>query len=270
LLEAIHKVSGRDVMGDYYTRLSPRETFKGTLFDILNHYCDKTRLRWDDKDNWLSFRSTDFFNMRLKEVPDRLLEKWAKARNEKKELGVAEFLEMSRLRDDQLDASSMAEGAKALYGLEEWGTVQSNNLRPSLRFMDVLPKPLQTVAQSEKGLFFSQMGLEMQQRFLGIAYQHDKALKRQLEDGTAPPELLQSLGQTGRVQFTLDAEAVLQQIDAERRRREGESVSPSEQKATEKEKPVLGFLYHVPMGKTLQQRVITSTSMSSSSYPSTQ
>jgi hypothetical protein len=164
-------------MGDYYTRLSPQETFKGSLFDVLNHYCDKTRLRWEDKDNWLSFRSTDFFNMRLKEVPNRLLEKWAAVRKEKKELGVADLLEISRLTDDQLDASSMAEGAKTLYGLEEWEVAQSNNLRPTWRFMDALPKHLQTTMQSEKGLLFSQMGLEMQQCFLGIAYQYNKTLK---------------------------------------------------------------------------------------------
>ncbi|MGC4042472.1 MAG: hypothetical protein QM758_01560 [Armatimonas sp.] len=95
LLEAIHKATGKDVIGDYFTRLyEPQKLWGKTpapLFDVLNKACDATRLRWEEKEGFLSFRSTDFFNMRLKEVPNRLMDRWASIRQEKKELSPKSF-----------------------------------------------------------------------------------------------------------------------------------------------------------------------------------
>ena len=158
VLEAIYKATGKDVIGDYFTRLVPHKVEKGSLFDVLARTCDPLRLRWDEKEGWLTFRSTDFFNMRLKEVPGRLLEKWAAIRKKNGSLSPDDLREISRLTDDQLDASSMAEGAKTLYALEEWDWVRTENVRPTWRFYDSLPSPLRTAMQSEKGIAFSQLG----------------------------------------------------------------------------------------------------------------
>ena len=106
------------MLGDYFTRLVPCKVEKGSLFEVLVRTCDPLRLRWDERGGWLTFRSTDFFNMRLKEVPARLLEKWAAQRKKSGSLSPDDLREISRLTDDQLDASSMAEGAKTLYGLD--------------------------------------------------------------------------------------------------------------------------------------------------------
>ena len=193
VLEAIHKATGKDVIGDYFTRLVPHKVEKGLLFDVLSRTCDPLRLRWDEKEGWLTFRSTDFFNMRLKEVPGRLLEKWAALRKKNGSLSPEDLRELSRLTDDQLDASSMAEGAKTLYGLEEWDWVRTENIRPIWRFYDGLPSPLRTAMQSEKGVTFAQLGLDGQQKFLAAAYQHHTDLLESIQKGSVPEALMKSL-----------------------------------------------------------------------------
>ncbi len=206
VLEAFHKATGRDVIGDYFTRLyDPQKLFgkgKTPTFDALNRACDATRLRWDDKDGFLTFRSTDFFNMRLKEVPNRLLDRWAAARKEKKALTESELREISRLSDFQLDASGMTEGAKILWSLDEWDEVRSTNLRPIWRFLDTLPAP-QRLRMLTDGLGFGGLGLEAQQKFLGLLYYPGDKVRRSLEDGSADDALLKRLAKAS-LQLTDD------------------------------------------------------------------
>jgi len=207
-LEAIHKATGRDVLGDYFTRLVPYKEEKGSLFEVLAHTCDPLRLRWDEKEGWLTFRSTDFFNMRLKEVPTRLLERWAAQRKAAGKLSPEELRELSRLTDDQLNASSMAEGAKELYGLAEWDIVRSETTRPIWRFYDSLPTPLRTAMQSEKGLAFSQLGLEGRQKFVKAAYQHNPDRITQIQQGGASEAFLKRLEAISQLRLVPGSDAI--------------------------------------------------------------
>jgi hypothetical protein len=196
LLEAIHKATGKDIVGDYFTRLyDPAKLFgkgKTTTFDALNRACDNARLRWEEKDGFVTFRSTDFFNMRLKEVPNRLMDRWSQLRKEKKTLTAEELREISRLTDFQLDASGMTQGATELWGLDEWQDVRSENLRPVWRFFDSLPAP-QRARMLTEGLSFGGLGLDAQQKFLGLLYYSGEPIRKSLEEGTASDALLQRL-----------------------------------------------------------------------------
>ncbi|WP_309689897.1 hypothetical protein [Armatimonas sp.] len=204
-LEAIHKATGKDVMGDYFTRLVPHKNEKGPLFDVLARTCDPLRLRWAESDGWLTFRSTDFFNMRLKEVPGRLLEKWAAQRKTNASLTPDDLREISRLTDDQLDASSMREGAKALYGLEEWDWVSTSNVRPIWRFYDSLPTNLRTALTSEKGVGFSQLAPDARQKFILAAYQHNKTMLGKIQQGSVPEVFLKALQSSASLKLSLPA-----------------------------------------------------------------
>ncbi|MBB6049975.1 hypothetical protein [Armatimonas rosea] len=205
VLEAIHKATGKDVIGDYFTRLVPYRTEKASLFDVLAHACDPLHLRWDEQDGWLTFRSTDFFNMRLKEVPGHLLEKWAALRKKNGRLSPDELREIARLTDNQLDARTMGEGAKALYGLEEWDWVSSSNLRPTWRFYDSLTTSMRTSVQSEKGLSFGALGLDARQKFLTAAYQHNTELLEGIQKGTVPDTFLKNLERVGTMRLSIPA-----------------------------------------------------------------
>ena len=76
VLEALHHATGMPIVADFYTRLYKPEAVSvqdRPLFDALNHLADTMRLRWHKEGSWLQFRSTSFYDDRLKEVPNRLL-----------------------------------------------------------------------------------------------------------------------------------------------------------------------------------------------------
>ena len=255
VLEAFHKATGRDVVGDYFTRLyEPQKLWskgKTPTFDALNRACDATRLRWNDAEGFLTFRSTDFFNMRLKEVPNRLLDRWSMARREKKTLSPDELREIARLTDFQLDAGGMAEGAAALWGLEEWEDVRAANLRPVWRFLDSLPAPSRATMLSENGLRFGGLGLDAQQRFLGLIYYPGEAIRKSLEDGTVDETLLARL-----------AKATLQLTDDPARLPNGMGSS------REVGKRAWNLISRAPAdGKQIRMKVLSQTSMSSTNIP---
>src|SRR5260370_23117591 len=102
------------------------------------------RLRWS-KDSgareaglWLEFRSMSFYDDRLKEVPNRLLSRWAASRREQGLLTLHNLCEIAQLPDAQLDGEEMAEGSRELRGLKEWDLARSKLLRPHLCFLAAL------------------------------------------------------------------------------------------------------------------------------------
>lgn len=167
LLEAIHKATGRDVIGDYYTRLLEKNNVlvnADTLFDALNRASDKARLRWGTEDEWLTFRSVSFFHDRLKEVPNRLLDRWVSRREKDGSLSFASLAEMASLTDAQLNASAVGQGIKALYGLKEWDIAQSGNLRSGWRLVaELSPGTRRDLLGT--GVAFEQMTLAQQEAF---------------------------------------------------------------------------------------------------------
>src|SRR5207247_9983962 len=99
------------------------------------------------------------------EVPNRLLTRWAAARRQRGHLTLEELVEIAQLPDPQLDASSMAEGVRELWGLPEWDLARSWFVLANLRFLAQLTPAQREEVQSTHGLLFTKMTLAQQQAF---------------------------------------------------------------------------------------------------------
>jgi hypothetical protein len=140
------------------------------LFDALNQLSDTMRLRWNKENGWLQFRSASFFHDRLKEVPNRLLARWASSRQKNGSLSLEELIEIAQLSDTQLDAADMAEGARELFGLAEWDVARGRSARPHLRFLASFNPSQRQAVTSGDGLPFGKMTLAQQQQFITLAF----------------------------------------------------------------------------------------------------
>src|SRR5439155_14360462 len=168
VLEALHRASGMPVVADFYTRLYPRASVSVTgqsLFEALNHLADAMHLRWNREGSWLRFRSISYYDDRVKEVPNRLLARWAAARRPPAGSAVSpglpleELIEMAQLSDVQLDSSFVTEGVVERWGLEEWGLARNHEGRPHLRYLAQLTSSQRRRAMTGAGLSFSQLSL---------------------------------------------------------------------------------------------------------------
>jgi RNA polymerase sigma-70 factor (ECF subfamily) len=222
VLEALHQASGLPIVADYYTRLYPVtavSTGSQLLYDALNHLATAMRLRWclagagtreagypRSGWTWLQFRSAGYYNDRLKEVPSRLLTRWATARQKHGMLRLDDLVEIAQLPDSQLNGEEMAEGARECFGLLEWDLVRKENAREGLRFMADLTSSQQQEVMSPGGLPFVRMSLAQQQRFLAIALSTDRA-GISAEALAAPLRSLEELAEAAfRVEYTQPGE----------------------------------------------------------------
>jgi RNA polymerase sigma-70 factor, ECF subfamily len=171
LLEAVHHATGLPLVADYYTRLCAPATLAvedESLFEALNQLADAMGMRWTRDGAWLQFRSASFYDDRLKEVPNRLLSRWAAARRTHGTLTLDDFVEIAQLPDAQLDAEEMADGARGCWGLAEWDLPRSHNLRPHLRFLATLTPEQRREVTSAGGLQFARMSLAQQQQYIAL------------------------------------------------------------------------------------------------------
>jgi RNA polymerase sigma-70 factor (ECF subfamily) len=169
VLEAVHQSTGLPIIADYYTRLYKPDTVSvagRTLFSALNQLCDTLRLRWNREGDWLQFRSMSYYDDRVKEVPNRLLEHWAAVRRQHGGLRLDDLVEIAGLTDAQLQGAQMAEGAKECYGLDEWDLARDRLVLPGLRYLAGFTPEQRRKAESEAGLSFAEMSLVQQQGFL--------------------------------------------------------------------------------------------------------
>jgi RNA polymerase sigma-70 factor (ECF subfamily) len=171
LLEALHHATGLPLVADYYTRLCAPATLSvenEPLFEALNQLADAMRIRWTRDGAWLQFRSASFYDDRLKEVPNRLLSRWAAARRTHGTLTLDDFVEIAQLPNAQLDAGEMADGARECWGLAEWDLPSSHNLRPHLRFLAALTPEQRREVTSADGLRFARLSLAQQQQYIAL------------------------------------------------------------------------------------------------------
>jgi hypothetical protein len=197
VLEALHRATGMPIVADFYTRLYKPEAMavrNARLFEALNQLADGMRLRWNKEAGWLQFRSTSYYDDRLKEVPNRLLVHWQASRREHGALTLDDLVEIAGLPDAQLDGAEMAEGARDLWGLAEWELARDRNLRRHLRFLAGFTPAQRQEAMTAAGLPFVKMPLAQQQRFLSLG----------LDAQDEPLESLDELaGATLRVDYSL-------------------------------------------------------------------
>jgi RNA polymerase sigma-70 factor (ECF subfamily) len=180
VLEALYRATGTPIVGDYYTRLYPREavSLKNVpLHEALNHLSDAMRLRWRKEGDWLQFRSMSFFNDRQKEVPNRLLGRWSAARRQNGALTLEDLVEIAQLSDSQLDAAETAEGARLCFELAEWNLGRNRSLRSHLRYLAGFTPAQRQEALSDTGLLFTRMPLAQQQQFIAMCLQEEQPLR---------------------------------------------------------------------------------------------
>jgi hypothetical protein len=185
VLEALCRATHLPLVADSYTRLYKPETVSvrnQSRFAALNHLSDAMRLRWNKDGNWLQFRSTSFYDDRLKEVPNRLLTRWAAARRQHGFLTLEDLVEIAQLSDDQLKGEEMAEGARLCYGLDEWDVARNHMIRPNLRFLAQFAPGQRQEATTASGLPFTKMTLAQQQGFLNRALGQEGEGLRSLEE----------------------------------------------------------------------------------------
>jgi hypothetical protein len=166
VLEALHRASGLSIVADFYTHLySPTAVSVNgqSLFAALNHLADAMHMRWHKDDRWLQFRSVSYYDDRAKEVPNRLLSRWASARRQHDGLPLDDLVEMAQLSDAQLDSRFVAEGIEHCWGLAEWSLARNHEGRPHLRYLAQLTPAQRELALSAPGLPFSRLSPTQQQ-----------------------------------------------------------------------------------------------------------
>jgi RNA polymerase sigma-70 factor (ECF subfamily) len=203
VLEALHRATGLPIVADFYTRLYKPEAVSVTdrpLFEALNQLSDALRLRWNretgarDTEAWLQFRSMSFYNDRPKEVPNRLLTRWAAGRRERGALTLDHLIEIAGLPDPPLDAREMGEGARLCWGLAEWDLACNSALRPHLRWMASFSPVERQKLQHAAGLRFPELSLPQQQQFITLASgSNPKAIESLAELETAAMQVDYSL-----------------------------------------------------------------------------
>jgi hypothetical protein len=191
--EAVHRATGLPIVADSYTRLYPVEKVtvpRRPLFEALCAVGDALGARWRKDGDFLVCRSASYFWDRLKEVPNRYLQRWAKSRDANGGLPLAEFLEMATLTDQQLDSVPVAEGIEQCWGLREWGWLGGAELegrlqRQHARFLATLTPDQQQRALEPAGLPFRELTAAQQQGCVQLKYESQEAIER--EEGAAPP-----------------------------------------------------------------------------------
>ena len=191
-LEAIFKATGKDVIGDSYTRLyaPPKVTeTNATVFDALNRFGDTLHERWTRDGDWLTFRSTSWFYDRPKEVPSRKLARWAASRREHGVLTLDDLIAIGQLSNTQLDALTTFEGALAMYNLQEWNYARSTNLRDHWRFLATVPAEMRWDLINGKELQANKLPLALQKKFIPLAVYDPDTDKRPGSKGMENPTL---------------------------------------------------------------------------------
>jgi hypothetical protein len=172
VMEALHQATKMDIIADYYTRLyepSQLTMRDKKLFEALNHLGDTLRARWNREEGWLQFRTASFYNERLQEIPDRLLERWAASRRKNGHLTPTDLVEIAQLTDRQLISQHTAAAARAIYDLQEWA-LASEALRNHLRFLGQLSRPALQATLSDKGVAYMQLPQGLRNQFIALVF----------------------------------------------------------------------------------------------------
>jgi hypothetical protein len=186
--EAVHRETGLPIVADAYTRLCPVAKVvvsRKTLFAALCQVGDAMGERWTKDGDFLLGRSTSYFWDKLKEVPNRFLQRWTKDRDANGGLPLADFLEMASLSDQQLGSGLVAEGIMFGWGLREWSSLVEVETRRRARFLATLTPEQRQRALQPSRLPFKDLTPEQQQ----AAFQREEEARQvtESERGYAAP-----------------------------------------------------------------------------------
>ncbi len=155
-LAALHKATGQDIIGDQFLRLSaPVSVEKKSTFQALCTVGDSLRLHWGKSEDWVTFRTPDYYSARPQEIPQRLRERWSAAKRKNGSLTIHEIAEMGSLPVAALDSSHVAQSLIARYDLTEWPIIRAEQARPHWSLLSQLTAEQRELAASEAGLAYS-------------------------------------------------------------------------------------------------------------------
>jgi hypothetical protein len=180
--EAVHRATGLPIVADYYTHLYPAGKVtveRRSLFEALDKAGDALGSRWRKEGGFLVCRSTSYFWDRLKEVPTRYLQRWARDRDANGSLPFADFLEMAGMPDQQLDAEAVSQGIEHYWGLREWAWLRDPRSRYQARCLALLTQEQLRRAQEPGGFPFKELTPAQQQGIMRLQYEEEAALERQ-------------------------------------------------------------------------------------------
>jgi hypothetical protein len=186
--EAVHKATGLPVVADCYTHLYPVDKVtveRRPLFEALCTVSDALGARWTKDGDFLLCRSTSYFWDKLKDIPNRYLQHWARDRDSNGGLPVSDLLDMAGESDEQLDSTVVAQGIERYWKLPEWAILNYPYWRHLARFMATLePDKLRRVLQPD-GLPLPELSPAEQQAAMQL--QFDALSEMESEGGTPTP-----------------------------------------------------------------------------------
>jgi hypothetical protein len=184
--EAVHRATGLPIIADFYTHLFPVGKFTvdhASLFQALCQMGDAMGVRWTMDGDFLLCRSTSYFWDKLKEVPNRYLQRWARDRDANGGLPFADFLEMASMTDQQLDSAVVADGIDRYWKLHEWTILNPRETRYTARYLSSLaPEQFQRALQPD-GLPLPSLTPAQQQGAMQMQFLANAAAER---EGHAP------------------------------------------------------------------------------------
>ena len=169
--EAFWAASGLDVIGDSFASLSPLRLLAVQPMPLFNSLCrnsDTLYLRWRLENRWLTFRKPNYYNLRVQQIPTRVLEHWAISRREHGGASLDDVVEMANLTPEQTNHATEA-CACALYGLMEWPLAQNEILQPHWRLLAQMPSGLRRLTLTPQGLPFARLPLNLRPMFISLA-----------------------------------------------------------------------------------------------------
>jgi hypothetical protein len=164
--EAVHRETGLPIVADFYTRMHRLDKVtvnRKSLFEALCTASDALGVRWRKDGDFLLGRSASYFWEKLKEVPNRHLQRWIRDRDANGGLPLADFLEMESLPDQQLDSPMEAEAIQHCWGLREWSYATDPIWRQKARFLMLLTPEQMGRALKPAGIPFADLTPMQQQ-----------------------------------------------------------------------------------------------------------
>jgi hypothetical protein len=190
--EAIHRATGLPIVADFYTHLYPVGKLtveRRPLFQALCAVGDTLGVRWTKDGAFVLGRSTRYYWDKLREVPNRYLQRWARDRDENGGLPFTDFLEMATMSDPQLDSAAVAEGIEHYRDLREWAHLGgSPNLwgRQHARLLATLtPAHLNRTLQPG-GIPFKELTPAEQQGVIQLYYLEMETMEREGNPAAKP------------------------------------------------------------------------------------
>lgn len=197
--EAVHRETGLPIVADYYTRLYPTRKLgdlHGSLFDVLCRAGEELGVRWTRDGEFLLGRSTGYFWDKLKEVPNRDLQRWRGDRQENGGLSLSGFLQMATLSDRQLESATVTRGVVHCWDLPEWEILggrprAENPLVSGARFLALLTREQQLRALAPEGISVRELTGIQHRALLQLWAETQASFERQqARTSGTPPEML--------------------------------------------------------------------------------